>query len=145
MFLTHKQAEVDLGSLFGSEHRMWKSVEHTIHQPWFYVRLVECGGDIELSRMLLVSDAQSLQNLLACQSQIRRVADVMLVTPDHVNGSSVWQMQKLLRAERLVRDTAVAYAYVVDNLAQYVTGNPSARNGSVCEVIYAAGQSCPEP
>lgn len=141
MFLTHKQAEVELGSLFGNEHRMWTSVEHTIHQPWFYVRLVECGGDIELSRMLLVSDAQSLQNLLACQNQISRVTDVMLVTPDHVNGTSVWQMQKLLRAERFVRDTAVAYAYVVDNLAQYVTGNSSARNGAVREVIYAAGLS----
>lgn len=144
MFLTHKQAEVDLGSLFGNEHRMWKSVEHTIHQPWFYVRLIEYGGDIELSRMLLVSDAQSLQNLVACQNQICRVAEVMLVTPDHVNGTGVWQMQKLLRAERLVRATAIAYAYVVDNLARYVTGNPSALNDAVCEVIYVAGLPCME-
>ncbi|MFZ5960701.1 hypothetical protein ACOXVJ_24645 [Pseudomonas knackmussii] len=127
MFLTHQQARVMDAGLFG-DVIAWRYVEHSIHRPWLYVATLEKNEDFDLRPMLMVSDVQLLQALLADQEQGLRVESVLLVTPHHMNQSGRWMMEPLDSIEKHETPGGVAYVYAVQGGRFYIEGNPEIPN-----------------
>lgn len=127
MFITHPQAqEVNVG-LFG-DLIAWRYVEHSIHRPWLYVATVERNDDFDIRPMMMVSDVQLLQALLADQENGLKVEGVLLVTPHHMNQSGRWMMEPLDSIEKHETPSGVAYVYAVEGGRSYIEGNPEIPN-----------------
>ncbi|MGU1101192.1 hypothetical protein ACSERW_25890 [Pseudomonas aeruginosa] len=127
MFLTHLQAqEVNVG-LFG-DLMAWRYVEHSIHRLWLYVATVEKNDDFDIRPMMMVSDVQLLQALLADQETGLKVESVLLVTPDHMNQSGRWMMEPLVSIDKHETPRGVAYVYAVEGGGYYIEGNPDIPN-----------------
>jgi hypothetical protein len=123
MFLTHRNAK-ELDGLHFGDVFAWRSVEHSIHRPWFYVVTVEQNDDFDLHPMLMLSDVLLLQELLADQQCGLKVESVLLVTPHHMNQSGRWLMEPLSSIERHEAPDGVAYVYGVEAGRAYIEGNP---------------------
>lgn len=122
MFLTHQHAKiVDFGLIGDVE--AWRYVEHNIHRPWFYVAAIEEQDDFDLHPMLMLSDEQFLQSLIADQGRGLRIHSVLLVSPDHMNESGQWMMEPLDGIERCETSDGVAYVYTVHGGKTYIYGD----------------------
>lgn len=123
MFLTHLKAK-DLDGLLLGDVNAWRYVEHSIHRPWLYVATVEVNDDFDLRPMLMLSDVQVLQDLLADQQSGLKVESVLLVTPHHMNQLGRWLMEPLSSIDRHESPDGVAYVYGVEGGRAYIEGNP---------------------
>lgn len=127
MFLTHQGARELSSGLFG-DLVAWRYIEHSIHRPWLYVATVEKNDDFDIRPMLMVSDVQLLQALLADQEKGLKVESVLLVTPHHMNQSGRWMMEPLDSIEKHETSSGVAYVYAVEGGRSYIEGNPEIPN-----------------
>lgn len=138
MFRTFKNAEVQQRALLGYDFQLWRYVEQGSHRPWFYVTLVEIDDEVDLRKMLMLPDVQTLEELLASQTDTMYVESVLLVSPSHLNHTNRWQMEPLLKLERLIAEESYALVYeVVKN--RYVESylNYSDLTVTQRELIYA--------
>ncbi|WP_339540133.1 hypothetical protein [Pseudomonas sp. RA_5y_Pfl1_P24] len=93
MFRTHTSTL--LGSpAVESDCFLWGCIEHSLILPWFYVTLV--GDETQTTTMLQVMDPKIFIELLEQHQKSLQIKEVQLVTPPHINGGSLWQMEKLL-------------------------------------------------
>lgn len=124
MFQTFKAAQVPIPPIFGDEPQVWRVVEHNIHRPWFYVTVVDREEDLDMRRMLMVEDDQTLTVLLQSQGADCFIESVQLCTPGHVNESNMWKMEPLERLETFKEDgRPFTVAYTVKGGTVYVTGS----------------------
>ncbi len=134
MFLTPLQAEIQTFGLFG-ETPCWRFVEHTIHRPWFYVATEEVDeSDLEgLNRrpMLMLTDENLLESLLAEQGEQIRVEMILLVTPDHMNQTGRWLMERLDALDRYETSRGVTFTYQVQGGKKYIRGDGSIINKKI--------------
>lgn len=124
MFHTLRNAELPLQSLFSSEYLTWRFVEQSIHRPWFYVTMLEGEKNQELRKMLLIPDVPTFESLLGSQSDTWQVESVLLVSPPHLNNTCRWQMEPLLRLERLITDKTYTLVFDTGN-NRYIESNLS--------------------
>jgi hypothetical protein len=131
MFLTPPKAEIEDFGLFG-ETPCWRFVEHSIHRPWFYVatrELDESDEDGFTRRpMLMLTDEDLLEALLAEQGSEIRVEMVLLVTPHHLNQTGRWQMEPLEALYRYETARGFAFTYQVQSGQTYVWGDQTVTN-----------------
>lgn len=93
MFRTHTSTL--LGSpAVESDCFHWGCIEHSLALPWFYVTLI--GDETQTTTMLQVMDPKIFIELLEQHQKSLQIKEVQLVTPPHINGGSLWQMEKLL-------------------------------------------------
>ncbi|MCF5140225.1 hypothetical protein GIW41_01980 [Pseudomonas sp. PA-6-1D] len=93
MFRTHTSTL--LGSpAVESDCFFWGCIEHSLALPWFYVTLI--GHETQTTTMLQVMDPKIFIELLEQHQKSLQIKKVQLVTPPHINGGSLWQMEKLL-------------------------------------------------
>lgn len=139
MFQTFSHARIPGLPAFGDEPMLWAAVEHDIHRPWFYVRLIELGDDIQWCRMILLGDELSLQSLMRAQRSGWLVESVLLATPSHVNGSDRWLLEPLERLQLFGRQgDQTAVVYTVAGGHSYMTGAETLElDGLVPEEIFA--------
>ncbi len=96
MFRTYADAEIQIGEAFGSDCHLWRSIEHGLHQPWFYVTLAKLTKDGKYRDMLMLSDVVSLEGLVFSRSELVKVEEIQLVSPGYFNKSGSWLMEPLL-------------------------------------------------
>lgn len=139
MFLTYSCAKIDQFGLFGDALVAWSYVEHTVHRPWFYVAAAEPGEDLDLHPMLMLSDEQLLRSLLDDRERRLLVKSVLLVTPDHINKSGGWLMERLDSVRRFKSSLGVAYAYQVAEGKTYFYGDREVplQDESISETLFS--------
>ncbi|MCB8746999.1 hypothetical protein LHU53_08775 [Rhodoferax sp. U2-2l] len=100
MFITRSTYQSPVSAMFASSgEQIWDAAELALQQIWFVVNLgvIEDVED-EFTRVstILVSDFKSIEPLLQSgQASNTKLISVQIVTPDHVNGSRNWQMERL--------------------------------------------------
>ncbi len=131
MFLTPLQAEIENFGLFG-ETPCWRFVEHSIHRPWFYVATEEVNESdkdgFTRRPMLMLTDEDLLESLLAEQGEQLRVGTILLVTPNHMNQAGRWLMEPLETLERYETARGLTFTYEVQSGIRYVWGDESIIN-----------------
>ncbi|MEN5028960.1 hypothetical protein [Pseudomonas sp. Ps21-P2] len=75
--------------------QLWSCVEQIILVPWFYVTALKCNGDSTSRHMLLVSDVQTLEELILSGSAGGEVESILLATPPAMNCKKIWLMEQL--------------------------------------------------
>lgn len=95
MYVTRHEAYVDLSGL-GADGLHWSYVEHSLHEPWFYIALIRRSDGEAYRTMLQTMDPFVLATAICNSSRDFSVTDVMLVTPPYINGTESWLMEKLL-------------------------------------------------
>lgn len=95
MFRTHRQNEMIISSKLEPQLQLWSCVEQIILVPWFYVTALKSNGDSTSRHMLLVSDVQTLEELILSGSAGTAVESVLLATPPAMNGKEIWLMEQL--------------------------------------------------
>ncbi|MBX7276743.1 hypothetical protein K2E96_18875 [Pseudomonas sp. ERGC3:05] len=65
-----------------------------------------------MSRMLMLSDVETLQGFLTQNTSSAWVDDVQLVTPSYVNKSNRWVMEPLLELIEVRSGTGQAKSYI---------------------------------
>lgn len=126
MFRTPIAAEDPLfGHLFGEDYRVWKYVELTLAQVWFYVTVVEQVKTTKAKSILMIDSLALLEDLMSDPHSGRHVESIQLVTPGRLNESGDWRMERLLRIEHLSHQDSVAHIYEVKNNVIYVDGDRS--------------------
>lgn len=144
MFRTNKHSEILISdSLTGGDSQLWSYVEHGLHLPWFYVTLTERQDEFTLRKMLIISDASTLETLLGEQNGDMGVESVQLVSPRYMNKNSRWMMEPLLELSQINSTAAVRpiYIYSLEGGKQYLDGNEgplSEEQISSRKVIYTA-------
>ncbi|MEP9317685.1 hypothetical protein ABKS89_11160 [Pseudomonas sp. LABIM340] len=128
MFLTPLKAEIENFGLFG-DAPCWRFVEHSIHRPWFYVATEEVDESdkdgFTRRPMLMLTDEDLLETLLAEQGEQIRVGMVLLVTPNHMNQSGRWLMEPLDTLDRYETARGLTFTYQVQGGSRYVWGDGS--------------------
>lgn len=131
MFLTPLQAEIENFGLFG-DAPCWRFVEHSIHRPWFYVATEEVDESdkdgFTRRPMLMLTDEDLLETLLAEQGEQLRVGMILLVTPNHMNQTGRWAMEPLESLDRYETEKGLTFTYQVQGGHRYVWGDESILN-----------------
>lgn len=140
MFQTYPHAHIPSHPAFADAPFLWAEVEHDIHRPWFYVRILESGEDMQWPRMMLIGHERSLQSLMQAQSSKWLVESVLVATPAHMNGSGQWQFEPLELLQRYAHENSeLTLVYTVKGGRIYVTGDALlATNGCSYEVLFEA-------
>lgn len=128
MFLTPLQAEIENFGLFG-DAPCWRFVEHSIHRPWFYVATEEVDESdkdgFTRRPMLMLTDEELLETLLAEEGEQIRVRMILLVTPSHMNKAGRWLMEPLDALYRYETERGLTFTYQVHGGNRYVWGDES--------------------
>lgn len=112
MFRTTRGAEIPRPVLLSEDVHLWSYVEHGLHLPWFYVRLAHQEDGLQMSRMLMLSNVETLQSILTQSTSSGWVDDVQLVTPSYVNKSNRWLMEPLLELMEIRSGSGQAKSYI---------------------------------
>ncbi len=124
MFMTYRHAELPLGKLFGDTRvQHWQFVEQDVYWPWFYIEFIRGEGDDRMSSMLMIPSVPALQRLLDEQDDCSWLAQALLVTPAHLNGSQRWMMEPVEEVSVAVDDkyNQLGYVYKVEGGRSYTT------------------------
>ncbi len=130
MFMTYRHAELPLGTLFGDTRvQHWQFVEQDVHWPWFYIEFIREVGDDRISSMLMIPSVPALQRLLDEQDDCSWLAQALLVTPAHLNGSQRWMMEPVEEVNvALDEDSQLGYVFKVEGGHCYSTHPSAQRN-----------------
>lgn len=144
MFMTYRHAELPLGTLFGDTRvQHWQFVEQDVYWPWFYIEFTREVGDDRISSMLMIPSVPALQRLLDEQDDCSWLAQALLVTPGHLNGSQRWLMEPLVEVSVASdeKDNQLGYVYRVEGGRSYST-HPYAKDADLqtSHVIFSAGE-----
>lgn len=112
MFRTTREAEIPRPVFLSEDLHLWSYVEHGLHLPWFYVRLAHQEDGLQMSRMLMLSNVETLQSILTQKTSSEWVDDVQLVTPSYVNNSNRWLMEPLLELTEVRSGHGLAKSYI---------------------------------
>lgn len=74
--------------------------------------------------MLLIPDVPTFESLLGSLSDTWQVESVLLVSPPHLNNTCRWQMEPLMRLERLITDKTYTLVFDTGN-NRYIESNLS--------------------
>lgn len=106
MFITKAEYRCPTTNLFGGVNdSYWHAAEVTLATPWFIVTLMQCfkphksdGGqrEFDCTRTLLIADVQNLLTILEEPTERTVFDSVLAVTPPYTNGSSEWQMSRVV-------------------------------------------------
>lgn len=80
----------------------WHATELAINKPWFIAKVLDTEGTgentNEYGRTLLLSNIKQIRQLLEKPSDaMPRLLKVDIVTPDYVNGSQGWKIDRLIK------------------------------------------------
>ncbi|WP_236199593.1 hypothetical protein [Pseudomonas pseudonitroreducens] len=78
--------------------------------------------------MLMLTDEDLLESLLAEQGEQLRVGTILLVTPNHMNQAGRWLMEPLETLERYETARGLTFTYEVQSGIRYVWGDESIIN-----------------
>ncbi len=101
MFTTHRHAEIPLAALSGEPFQLWRTVELEQNRPWFCVTLNIGKGKANWRTTYLLASESELERMLHDVGPKARVEAVQVVTPSHLNGSGMWQMEALAELVRI--------------------------------------------
>ncbi|MNF61877.1 hypothetical protein D3C84_435430 [compost metagenome] len=142
MFITYKHAELPLGELLGDPRvQHWQFVEQDVHWPWFYMEFVRDLGEDCISSMLMIPTVPALEQLLDEQNERSWLAQALLVTPGHLNGSKAWMMEPLVEVSVALdeEDNQLGYVYKVEAGHCYSTHPGGKKNNLLTShVIFSA-------
>lgn len=93
MFFTHPTAELRPPLDFDLPIKRWSVVERDLDSPWFHLSLQVNEAGYDFSRTLLVADVNHLARLLDELPEAVAVNSVMVMTPPHLNRSSLWRLE----------------------------------------------------
>ncbi|WP_079203519.1 hypothetical protein [Pseudomonas sp. CC6-YY-74] len=98
MFETFPDTEIQLSPFLRSNTVSWEYVVQPIFVPWFYVSWVvtPCGEDPQME-MRLLPNIYALKHHIEIQDEETFILDTQLVSPGHLNGSGMYQMQPLAK------------------------------------------------
>jgi hypothetical protein len=74
----------------------WTAVEHTLNLPWFYLTLLRVTPTGTRRSMIQVMDPALLCRLIQTRPQHTVIETIKLVSPDYLNESGDWRMEKLV-------------------------------------------------
>jgi hypothetical protein len=112
MFRTTRDAAIPRPAFLGEDVQLWSYIEHGLHVPWFYVRLVHLEDGLQMSHMLMLSKVETLQSVLTEKTSTAWVEDVQLVSPSYVNKSDRWLMEPLLELTEVGNGPGTAKSYI---------------------------------
>lgn len=142
MFRTTGGAAISRPLFLGEDVQLWSYIEHGLHVPWFYVRLVHHEDGLQMSRMLMLSNVETLQSVLTEKTSKAWVEDVQLVSPSYVNKSDRWLMEPLLELTEVGNGPGKAKSYIFRVLGDrlYTQGQTdSVVDQVVCTIYLAKG------
>ncbi|TFB37868.1 hypothetical protein [Pseudomonas sp. F01002] len=76
--------------------QFWHHVEHEVHWPWYYLKVVQDFGDEEMRTMLMVSTASDLADIVSARTDSVWLEEAYIVTPGSINESGSWKLESLL-------------------------------------------------
>jgi len=125
MFETHRNFEILLPGVFGGDEDMqaWEQVSTRLNALWLYVICLPADKEMDqFEKILFVSD---IEGLLDIQKDISAtVSEVYVMSPNHLNGSDDWQMDRLdhvlVGNEPITDFEQCAYIYVLKNKQRLV-------------------------
>jgi len=126
MFETLDIAEINLPDIFSDQGlRTWWYVQRQLHTPWFHVTYLEKyeEGDEQLTLRSLVFFTQQQHLIQFAQSPDKIIEEIYIVTPDHINGSSHWQMEllkEIWEGSEPEHIDQISHIYRLDNGKEYV-------------------------
>lgn len=137
MFRTIKEAEVsfpvELTEGDGSQY--WEYLTFSLQCPWFYVSYENKQPAPQLSS-LLISDIHQLLDLLSNLND--HVKQVYLVSPWHMNESSLWEMNQIKYIlegnEPEPNHEQSAYVYVLTNNKRLVDSSLGTKENNLLDV-----------
>ncbi len=94
MFRTHRSMLISSPE-HSTENAIWGCVEHCIQLPWLYITIRKRNGNETMA--LQIMDPELFVELLEQDSDFSWVETVQLVSPPHMNGSSLWVMEELIQ------------------------------------------------
>lgn len=97
MFQTQSEAELKHGRLFESGEFTWKWIEISLRIPLFLVTIEVSFDDESIHRDLMISFIADLEDLYDRQNEDYKIVAVSLVSPNYLNGSSTWKLDKLVQ------------------------------------------------
>ncbi|WP_145308025.1 MULTISPECIES: hypothetical protein [unclassified Pseudomonas] len=96
MFSSHEFWSSSASVLLGDGHTCMTIVEWHSNYHWYQVVVSEIENGKKVSRTFLISDVDILDSVLEKQCDDFKVAEVLLVSPAWMNGTSGWALNKLL-------------------------------------------------
>jgi hypothetical protein len=74
--------------------RAWQHVNLRLHVPWFYLLYqTEYSDGTKNSDLIFLAKEEQIVEMLSIEHY--KIIDVYLVSPNHLNGSDFWKMEKL--------------------------------------------------
>lgn len=126
MLVTYAQAEVPLALLTGnSDVRHWRYAELSFCSIWLFASTGYIRSGQTRQSTLLMPELREFEQLLDDCGDHLWIEDVMVVSPDHINGSGGWLMERLTELEEAVdeRSGQLSYIYTVQSGTKYIEGS----------------------
>ena len=95
MFETVDSAEAKMPSIFlPNGKRIWSNVSLSMHIQWFYVIYkTEYEDNTELQNVIFLTRDEQIVEMLSLEKC--EILEVYLVSPNYINGSDCWKMEKI--------------------------------------------------
>ncbi|TDV49463.1 MULTISPECIES: hypothetical protein [Pseudomonas] len=140
MFRTSREAEIPRPVFVGEDVHLWSCVEHGLHLPWFYARLVHYNAGMQISHMLMLSSLEILKSALNQRTPSASIEEIQLVSPGYFNKSGRWLMEPLLELIEVQAgpEQAISYIFKVMGDRLYTQGQPDEGVDQVRRTIYSA-------
>lgn len=140
MFRTSRKAKIPTPVFLGEDIHLWSCVEHGLHLPWFYARLVHEEDGLQISHMLMLSSLELLKSALTQRKPSASIDEIQLVSPGYFNKSGRWLMEPLLELTEVVagRGQAISHIFRVMGDRLYTQGQADGAAEQVRRTIYLA-------
>ncbi|WAH55928.1 hypothetical protein LZ023_23200 [Pseudomonas silvicola] len=113
MFFTHPSAELRPPLTFDLATKRWSVVERDLECPWFHLSLEVSEAGYDFKRTLLISDAVHLVHLLDELPEATVVNSLMVMTPPHLNRSSLWRLENVISFDIEVGEVHCSSVFIV--------------------------------
>lgn len=141
MFQTHETDELPYGQLLGPGVMAWSCVVQPFLKEWLHVGRSLREGCDTISECVLLPHAEALKGLLEKCDEKMWVTSVRVVSPESLNGSSDFRMDRLAEIRRVL-DGASARPYIYVLSDGTVIPRESQERLGDSELIFSASLHC---
>jgi len=142
IFTTYRSTEITIEGLDKlQQSQMWRCVEQEVIHPWYYVQIGRWGRRSASSSMMMIHHAHELRELVDRQSNLSWLEQVHFVCPPHMNGTSSWTMEPLIKISVLTFPNSEDYDLqinVAEGHSYFLNGIGNATACTVAHILYDA-------